>query len=167
MDPRTATIAATAAGDFTAKLWCAVTGKELHEFKHKHVVKTIDFTQDSLRLASGCQDGAVRVYSTATPQADPLMIQVNEEGGSASTTAPTRVVWFSDTLLAVGTRDGKLKLYDVRSATAAATVSLSASGDSVMDIEPQIISNTITTALIACGNKVLDDALMHMNSRRC
>ena len=32
------------AGDFTAKLWCATTGKELHEFKHKHVVKSIDFS---------------------------------------------------------------------------------------------------------------------------
>lgn len=37
------TLAATASGDFTAKLWCATTGKELHEFKHKHVVKSVDF----------------------------------------------------------------------------------------------------------------------------
>jgi serine-threonine kinase receptor-associated protein len=44
VDSRTRTLAATASGDFTAKLWCAHTGKELHEFKHKHVVKCVDFS---------------------------------------------------------------------------------------------------------------------------
>jgi WD40 repeat protein len=45
VDTFTRTLGATASGDFTAKLWCATTGKELHEFKHKHVVKSIDFSR--------------------------------------------------------------------------------------------------------------------------
>ena len=45
LDTLTRTLAATASGDFTAKLWCASTGKELHEFQHKHVVKSIDFSK--------------------------------------------------------------------------------------------------------------------------
>jgi serine-threonine kinase receptor-associated protein len=48
LDYRSRTLAATASGDFTAKLWCATTGKELHEFKHKHVVRSVDFASVSI-----------------------------------------------------------------------------------------------------------------------
>ncbi len=44
VDCLTRTLAVTASGDFTARLWCATSGKELHEFKHKHVVKSVDFS---------------------------------------------------------------------------------------------------------------------------
>jgi WD40 repeat protein len=44
IDILTRTLAATASGDFSAKLWCASTGKELFDFKHKHVVKSVDFS---------------------------------------------------------------------------------------------------------------------------
>ena len=45
VDTFSRTLGATASGDFTAKLWCATTGKELYEFKHKHVVKSVDFSR--------------------------------------------------------------------------------------------------------------------------
>jgi WD40 repeat protein len=43
LDPTSCSLAATASGDFTARLWCASTGKELAELKHKHVVRAVDF----------------------------------------------------------------------------------------------------------------------------
>jgi serine-threonine kinase receptor-associated protein len=51
IDSFSRTLAATASGDFTAKLWCASTGKELFEFKHKHVVKSVDFSKASSIVA--------------------------------------------------------------------------------------------------------------------
>lgn len=53
VDALTRTLAATASGDFSAKLWCANTGKELYDLKHKHVVKSVDFSVDTLRIATG------------------------------------------------------------------------------------------------------------------
>jgi serine-threonine kinase receptor-associated protein len=51
VDAYTRTLAVTASGDFSAKLWCATTGKELREFKHKHVVKIVDFSHVSWNIS--------------------------------------------------------------------------------------------------------------------
>ncbi|KAG9345656.1 hypothetical protein JZ751_008800 [Albula glossodonta] len=45
-----ATKAATAAADFTAKVWDAVTGDEVLTLAHKHIVKSVTFTQVGLNL---------------------------------------------------------------------------------------------------------------------
>jgi serine-threonine kinase receptor-associated protein len=45
LDYMSGSLAATASGDFSAKLWCVTSGRELHELKHAHVVRTIDFSK--------------------------------------------------------------------------------------------------------------------------
>ncbi|CAJ0943919.1 unnamed protein product [Ranitomeya imitator] len=64
-----ATKAATGAADFTAKVWDAVTGDELITLAHKHIVKSVDFTQDSNNLLTGGQDKLLRIYDLSKPEA--------------------------------------------------------------------------------------------------
>ena len=70
----TGSLAATASGDFSCKVWDAITGKELMAFPHKHIVKTVDFSPDSKRLATGGHEGLLRIFDLANPQAQPLMM---------------------------------------------------------------------------------------------
>lgn len=44
------------------KLWDALTGAELHSFPHKHIVKSVDFSLDSSKLITGCNDKKLRLY---------------------------------------------------------------------------------------------------------
>jgi serine-threonine kinase receptor-associated protein len=74
-----AMLAATASADFSACLWDAITGKQLHEFKHKHIVKSVEFSRDSATLATGGHEGIVRLFSVAEPDAEPRQIQVAPE----------------------------------------------------------------------------------------
>ena len=50
VDTFSRTLAATASGDFSAKIWCVQTGKELFDCKHKHVVKSVDFSMVTFYL---------------------------------------------------------------------------------------------------------------------
>lgn len=45
---------ATGSGDFSARLWDACGGNQLHEFQHNHIVRTVNFSfQNSNKLATG------------------------------------------------------------------------------------------------------------------
>eukprot|EP00061_Rhincodon_typus_P016229 g44331.t1 len=72
--------AATAAADFSAKVWDAVTGDEMITLAHKHIVKTVDFTQDSNNLLTGGQDKVLRIYDLNKPESEPLEISGHSSG---------------------------------------------------------------------------------------
>lgn len=62
-----ATLAASGAADFTGKLWNAVTGEELHSFKHNHIVKCVHFSSDSQSILFGSNEKTVKVFDLNQP----------------------------------------------------------------------------------------------------
>eukprot|EP00605_Chrysophyceae_sp_TOSAG23-4_P001544 GSChrysophyteH1.ASY1.ANO1.1693.1 assembled CDS len=118
VDAATRTLCATASGDFSAKLWCATTGKELHEFKHKHVVKCVSFSHDTMNIITGCP---VKVFW-------------------AGESEPNSVI--------IGKRDGKIEKWDIRQKPEAGSATSSiAVGSAVMDAEYSPAHGQISVAV--------------------
>lgn len=57
----------TASADFSARLWDAVTGNQIHEFVHNHIVKSVHFASDRSKLATGGHEGILRIFDVASP----------------------------------------------------------------------------------------------------
>lgn len=56
---------------FAGKVWNASNGEELHSFKHKHIVKTVAFDEDSSHLITGGNEKLIRVYDLSQPNVEP------------------------------------------------------------------------------------------------
>ncbi|KAF4789328.1 hypothetical protein TURU_152184 [Turdus rufiventris] len=100
-----ATKAATAAADFTAKVWDAVSGDELITLAHKHIVKSVDFTQDSNYLLTGGQDKLLRIYDLSKPEAEPDVV-------SGHTSGIKKALWSSDDKQILSADDKTVRLWD-------------------------------------------------------
>lgn len=66
-------------GDFSVQVWDAITGSSLHSFQHKHVVKTVDWSPNSKRLATGGNEGVLRVFDITEPEKKPLEFVMNKD----------------------------------------------------------------------------------------
>lgn len=154
VDSFTRTLAGTASGDFTAKLWSVQSGKEIIELKHKHVVKSFDFSYNSELFATGCQDGLIRVYTTCQPEKDPVEIKVSNSGNDDGI---TKISWLDEndaTLIIVGKKNGIIETWDIRQASGTPCLVSSKLSPSapIMDLE---VNNNFNTILVSCGNKVV------------
>lgn len=152
VDAKTRSLAATASGDFSAKLWCATTGKELHEFKHKHVVKSIDFSHDSMLIATACQNGQVAIYQTSSPSTAPVEVKVSPDSASA----PSKLVWMDEnepTMLMVGKKDGTIQKWDTSKAGTSPVLSTTLSTSAtIQDLE---YHPTLKKVIVAVEEKVV------------
>lgn len=67
--------AATASADFSARVWDALSGEELHSFEHKHIVRSIDISQSTRSLLTGGAEKLLRIFDLERPDADPTVIE--------------------------------------------------------------------------------------------
>ncbi|KAG6430003.1 hypothetical protein SASPL_108062 [Salvia splendens] len=67
--------AASASADFSAKLWDALTGDELHSFEHKHIARACSFSEDSHLLLTGGMEKVLRIFDLNRPDAPPREIE--------------------------------------------------------------------------------------------
>lgn len=140
---RDATRAATGSADFTVKVWDAVGGGELVSLEHGHVVKTVDFSNDSRRLATGCNDKKLRVYSMDRLTAAPTVIACPDR--------IRKVAWSrDDSCIYTGSEDGAVRAYDPATQALLAEASLGAGA--ISDLEVSQDGGTLT---VAAGREVL------------
>ena len=69
-----ATLAATGSADFSAKVWDALTGDQVYEFSHKHIVRCVSFSPNSSKLVTGGFEKILRIYDLTKPENDPVVL---------------------------------------------------------------------------------------------
>lgn len=128
-----ATQAVTASGDFSAKIWDALTGECLTTFTHKHIVKTAHFSRDGKSLYTGGHEKKLRIYDLSKPDADPT-----ELTGHNTAVSYLEVLGDSNLLVSSGS-EKDARVWDVRTgsvvkslATADALTCMSLSHDGTM-----------------------------------
>ncbi|KTG42132.1 hypothetical protein cypCar_00004371, partial [Cyprinus carpio] len=120
-----ATKAATAAADFTAKVWDAVTGDEVLTLAHKHIVKSVNFTQDSNCLLTGGNDKVLRIYDLGKPEAEPQEI-------AGHTSAIKKALWCNNDQQILSAADDKtIRLWDKNTKEVVKSLSFDASVSSM------------------------------------
>uniref|UniRef100_A0A0E0JX48 Serine-threonine kinase receptor-associated protein n=1 Tax=Oryza punctata TaxID=4537 RepID=A0A0E0JX48_ORYPU len=102
--------AASGSADFSAKVWDALTGEELHSFEHKHIVRACAFSEDTHLLLTGGLEKILRIYDMNRPDAAPR--EIDKSPGSVRT-----VAWLhsDQSILSCCTDMGGVRLWDVRS----------------------------------------------------
>ncbi|KAJ8601520.1 hypothetical protein CTAYLR_010765 [Chrysophaeum taylorii] len=139
-----ARLAATGSGDFSAKLWDAVTGKCVATLSHGHVVKSVDISGNRATLATAGHEGVVRLFDVATASDVP----VRELAVGAQL---AKCCWADSDLVVAGASDGSIRVWDTRGP--ACVVDFALEGGPIMDIELKTAGGR-PTMTACCGDVV-------------
>lgn len=118
----------TASGDFSVRVWDAVTGAPLWQWSHQHIVKTCDFSPATARyLASGGQEGILRIYDLVRQEEEHKKHQKNVEpleirpismvAGGDGKLAIGKLNWYDEETVIIGCSDGTIRFYSILSST--------------------------------------------------
>jgi len=133
----TADRAVTASADFTAKLWNAVTGDEIHSWTHKHIVKSCVFSKDSGSVYTGGQETKLRVFDVNKPETDPQIFE-----GHAASISGICVVPDSNLVIS-GAKELNVRIWDKRTKSA---VKFLATANPVTHLSVSVDEKTIACA---------------------
>jgi len=111
------TRAGTGSADFSAKLWDATTGQQLHTFQHQHIVKSVTFSNDDTHLYTGGYEKKLRSYDLNAYDNEPTVI-VDNYNSSIQNVIPLP----DSNLLAVNGNTNYIHIYDIRTNTAIRTI---------------------------------------------
>lgn len=116
-----ALLCATASADFTARVWDACSGTQLHEFSHPHIVRTACFSHHSNKLATGCHDKTIRLFDLNSPDAAPETLP-------QATKCLRNMAWLQDDkILVCALLDSPgINVYDMRTLQLAQTITTDA-----------------------------------------
>lgn len=147
VDPM-ANLAATASGDFSARVWDAITGQSLVELPHKHIVKACVFSPNSESLATGGKEALLRVF-------DLKLLLGGDKKTEATLQLPqeapiTKIVWISDTALLCACANGKICIWDKSELLHTFQVGT----EEIRDLEVTNIPSGQTIMTVAAGSKV-------------
>jgi len=134
----TATQALTGSADYTAKLWDAMSGNELHTFVQGRVIKAVSFSQDDKKMVTGGQDKILRIYDLEKPTSPPSELPALNQ--------PIKtIVWSStsDSFFSAG-GDNQLRVWDVRTRTQVKVCELGEPGELISSIELSSDKNLLT-----------------------
>jgi serine-threonine kinase receptor-associated protein len=161
----TGNLAATASGDYSARVWDAVTGQSLVELPHGHIVKTCTFSPDSTKLATGGKEALMRVYDLP-----PILLQNRggqqqaQQGSSDAATptlqipqeaAITKCVWMSNSLILCACMNGKIYLWNTDHPSGGPVHTFDTkTGAECRDVEVRILDDGRQVLTVAAGNRV-------------
>ncbi|EDO27706.1 predicted protein [Nematostella vectensis] len=59
---------------FFRKVWDALSGDEVASLPHKHIVKTVDFSSDGIRLLTGSNEKILRIFDLQNLDSEPQVL---------------------------------------------------------------------------------------------
>jgi len=133
----------TGSADYTAKLWNALTGEEIHSFVHTRIIKSVCFSPDNNFILTGGQDKILRIFDLNKPESEPISLEGH--------TQPIKVAIWSlkdGNIFVSGGQDGILRVWDKRTLSEVKSHNVKSS---ITSIEASLDHKHLTTT---CGKEV-------------